>query len=171
MKAAHTMLAIALCAIACDPNDDDDTVDDVRITLLEAIAIAESEVPVALTLDAELIVEDEAVYDVDRWLDGETHEVILDARTGEVLEIDIVVEDEVETAQQVAALQGAAIGLVDAIDTALANHDGTAVSAEIGDDLATVIVVLVHDDQPMAVIVSLADGSIVGTDDPPADDD
>jgi uncharacterized membrane protein YkoI len=170
MRRGSTTLALALALAACDrqPGGDGDAV---VLTLLEAIAVAESKVPDGLTIDAELIVEDDAVYDVDRWIADETHSVIVDAASGDVLASSIDPEDEEEAALQAEALMASPVTLTEAVEIALEEVPGTAVSVEIDDDLETILVVLVLDEEAIGARIDLADGTYQGSGDVPPDDD
>ena len=105
------LAALVLALAACDPDDppsgdDGGPLDGVKIDLLEAMAIADDTVPNAITLDAELSDEDGngPIYDVDRYLDGETQEVVIDAATGDVIAIRFDPEDQADGPEQAAAI-------------------------------------------------------------------
>lgn len=162
-------VAATLALAACEPEP---TVsEDVELTLLEAIDVAESAVPDALTIDAELVVEGDAVYDVDRWIAQETHSVIVDARTGDVLDVSIDDDDVDEAAMQAEALMASPVTLVEAVGIAVDNETGTPVSVEIEDDFATILVVLVRDDEAIGARIDLANGMYLGSGDVPPEDD
>jgi uncharacterized membrane protein YkoI len=172
-------IVLALCTSGCDreAHGDDgpsDLPEGVEIDLLEAMAIAIADTPNSVVLDAELTEEpDGLIYDIDRYLDGETREIVIDAGSGELVDDRFDPEDQQEGPEQAAALAGSAamVTLAGAVETAQARYDGKAVSVELDLEGNAIEVVLFRSDERPVVVIDLDDGSVRGVQDVPDEDD
>ncbi|MBC8069181.1 MAG: PepSY domain-containing protein [Deltaproteobacteria bacterium] len=177
VRLSATLLAV--CASACDPgtHGDDgpgDLPPGAEIDLLEAMAIAIADTPGSVVLDAELTEEpDGLIYDIDRYLDGETREIVIDPGSGKFLDDGFDPEDQPEGPEQAAALAGSAtmVTLPGAVETAEARYDGKAVSVELDLEGNAIEVVLFRSDERPVVVIDLDDGSVRGVQDAPDEDD
>ncbi len=164
MAAALLGLALSACEPATDSDDDTGLLDGVEIDLLEAMVIAAQAEPDGITLDAELSDEegDGPQYDIDRQVDGETLEIVIDARTGSVVRVRTDPEDQVDGVEQAEALQNSAgqITLAVAVENAMAAAPGQAVSAELDLDEAWIEVVLIEGEERRLIAIDLDDGSV-----------
>ncbi len=174
-------LGIAAVLAACEPavpKDEHGLLAGVEVSLLEAMAVAEDELPDGVTVDAELSDEGEQrpQYDIDRYLhvDDETRELVIDARTGDVLKRLTDPEDQEEGPVQAAAIEASSHGitLTRAVEIAADAAEGTPVSAELALDAAepSIYVVLLQDEERVLVIVDLDEGDVERILEAPADD-
>ena len=143
-----TLSSFLLLALvpACDQASDDQTLrelldvelDQVEISLQDAIAEAEAEVPGATVIEADLDLEHGmTLYDVELYLDGVEYEVYVSPQDGSIVQIEqeaLDADDRAE-AEAAAALVLASPGWAALIETAEASAGGTAFEAEAdGDD-------------------------------------
>jgi uncharacterized membrane protein YkoI len=138
-------LALALALPACDAGPSDDSLRDrisqqladAKLSLSEAVEIAQAEAPGATVVDAELDVEHAAtVYDIELYADGVEHEVHVSPDDGAILRHrkQTVDADDATELAAAAALVQASSGWGDLIAKAEAESGGMAFELEADDD-------------------------------------
>lgn len=169
-------IALLIACAACDEGSQDpNDLRNVKVSLIEAIAAAEAEVPDGIALEGELEREDgEALYAVEMLEPDQLSEVLVDSDDASIVEIEIEDNDGdlEEAAEDAAALAGSQVTLRGAIETAEQHVDGRAVEIEISEPYLEVAVLPPEEGtQAVLVRINLSDGEIMEVGDAPGDSD
>lgn len=170
LPAFSALTALALLA-GCDQGTDsqslreklDVELSDVDISLIEAIEIAQGEVPGATVIEAELDVDDTVItYDIELLHDGAEHEIDVSPSDGAVLRSESIAldADDLAEAEAAAALVTASAGWAELIAAAEDTAGAVAFDVEADGEDGVLEVELLGDAGIWEVELTL-DGTVV----------
>jgi hypothetical protein len=164
-KLAPRILTLALLSIACgdrSTSSPEDALRSARLDLAEAIATARRLEPEGRVVEAEFQARGEdSMYEVSVLVGDEVREVMVDPGDGGVVTLIPAESEDLEEARvSAAALEGAKVGLDDAVVMAEREVGGRAHEVEVGDGVIEVRVL--SDAGSKIVVIGLAEGAVQG---------